>query len=1437
MVRVLSPGEYLESCQQSTPRLDNLLYNWDRLYRHHRAELCERRRNVYRNFYNVDISERSSLDLCLSERYTACVNFQLNDSTVHICDILPIVIGSELDREIRVAYWERCDNKRCRGFDCDARKRGLIVQNKNYYHITVTMATNPKVAHIYRKSNKTNQVDSRVYYYDRNFRGNMFYFKKFVLLVSCANCAQYDAPCCGRMRLVVVEEIYLRNCFKQDYLLLRRLCSGVEMVDGVQRDNERVSSLLVKFMLQFRYMSEKDLVVDRSIVSLLELLGPCHDVALRCKNLTVKSHDFSLETDLAAFFDTTHDSGDRPRLIKIHVTLHNGRQSDTTGLVCNCTLTRIRESFDLCIEGKRGGTIDGPREERSKEDSHCVTFVDNLQEFRKISLSCFTLDDQQTESSDDHYVEQLYTLYIYMRSVIERNEDIDQLSNKCVFDGPYLYNKLLTQLREYLHRRFSFDNPKNLLIDTLVCRYRQLAHTANLYMLISSKTNIRVELANDMKRSLKLSVKREKMQQADYQSLNNSTSPSLFNSSSLSAVMASVFSVAPNVLTRPNDLVVRTTGRQSTVTTNYEDCDGNEANEKCDFVVLVKPGRRKATASAKTQSLSQNINTEFVVPRKLYVASCGQNDFIVRQLITYSGNYLLQNVSAAHFTDLEFIFETVKRPNVANQHNSIKCSFMPRNSIRFLSYYNMGNLSSAGRTLNVCYRNKITFFLNYERIGFLFHRWVVRAVDVLSLRSSSTGRKCVEHGVQMCQSCLRSVLVNEVPVPDLFVDRHDEIVLFFVVKMFWPAAQFYRKSDSIISITLISGIIMMPMVMQSDTRPLYPRIDCESSVAPLLHDVWVECRVCGRYFPHHLDDRCSNVVRLPEELVTRHIRRDTMDGYRLVEEDNLLVDLVDDGGLVRCSRHLWFSSNDLEYYETYVSASRLSEPFVYEIACHGLLLNCNFMHSTDISKLTVSINASRRRLRANVSGEDPREMEMLIDQNSRLTVRSWSVDEDSNKARLSVGSFDEPLREIIQLPNSHNMFRCCFMFGDYCGLNVEDAYVFDKNSRPLFDNVVQLKMNFYRNDKLLVTLDTLRVHFKPVLNVHAGGVMLYLCALISNHKLSFGSTFVHVKIVRIGECLWLYKFYYVNYSSYLREDQHVFAGFNEGGCEFVEFKQTQERTSYTFEPCGYSSSGSPEDAQEEVCDMQTESSSPSAQNTIRMLFDETATTRNGNVSVRCQMTNKQLRFLVTFRRITSVVKWQNNCGNKGVSSCVDLSDLYTERGGRVHVIVSAYSSIGRQLVAQILEQNSNAGDAQSYEGNLMRVYSRKENGRPVGYCGYGNFFFSCDSPHDTIIASSPSYGNNATRMCNMTYFAAVGNNLSTWIGNRSANHVSYKNNPVNGMPINLSKCLSVYHSYNRQLYMRSLRVRELRKKNRDHVELRERGINSRLPASITCDQE
>lgn len=1639
--KVLSAEDFVLHCQTDSPRRADSLLRWDMLYEHYGAEICDRRQAAYRRFYGVPISTRSSTELCLNERYTACVNFCAPDGVVrHVCDILPIVLGSRLDRRIRADFWRDCDAGRCDGARCDRRKCGLLVQNKNLYHFTVTMATNPKVAHIYRKSNKLNKVDSRVYYYDKNFRGNMFCFKQNVVLLPCRDCLlRRSTPCTGGMRCLVIEELYLRNCFKQDYLLLRRCCWPDR---ETCRDTVHCPtySLLTKFVQQYEQKSTATAAAveksedNSSVASLLSGLGSCGQALQRCCGASMlKSNDVSFENDLRTFVQMSDGNGRageadaiRVPMDKIYVNINSDRDSRAQ-LLCNCSSEDIRASFDRCLNrhrlddsavrgngeaGERVGTNGSSRAGRGS-GTYMLTFVDNLQEFRKISDNCFPRQEDDgccnagTPSApgvltDSYYEEQLYTIYVYMRQIIARNEDIDQLCNKCVFDGPYLYNKLLHQLREYISHRVSVQDIKSVLVDTLVSRYRQLAHTANLYMLISSKTNIRVELANDMKRSLKLSVKREKMQQSEYvvSTCNGVTSSSVVSRPSDILTGALTSNILPTAAAGHVDgtTAVDPYHQQQSATDEMND----DVNEKCDFVILTN------CSSSKTK----NLCTELLPARNMvYVASCNANDVIARQLITYSGNNLLQNISAAHFTDLEFVFETVKRPSVANQHNSIKCSFMPRGAIRFLSYYNMGNLSSAGRTLNVCFRNTVTFFLDYDGVIFHFQRWLIQAYTRLCsvFRLSRGPDVCVEHGVQSCNSCLRCILINEVPFVSLRIDRHFETLMFFLVKLQWPAAQFYRKAGDILSVTLISGIIMIPMILDRGDRSLYPRITGDT-VLPLLNDCWRYCDDCSRYYPLHSHDRASNLAVLPVPIARQFDRLGgALSDLRVRRRD---------GGIVSCDQHVWFSSNDLEYYETVVCGGRcLDPPFVYEISCHGLLLNCNFMHATDISKLTVSINASRRRLRTSLgSARVDHELEMLVDQNSRMSVREWSRSTDAVVQSLTDDHY-EPLDSVVELQHN-NMFRCCFMFGDFHGRNVEDAYVFDSNSRPLLDNTVQLKMNFYRNDKLPVATESLRLHFKPTVSVYHSGVVFFLGDLISNYRLSFGSTFVHVKIIRVSEHLWIYKFYYINNASYLRQDESIFRDYPRG-CEFVDEVETKvacecddgrgarrgvrhgggvrrgvrrycckksddrrgnrggdrhscdssddggngsavrggnrigrgchgdnSNSGYRDDNVGVIGDGRTDDddsvagpidlvdlsvnelndesypatlfdidrtrprvltaavvrtvASAAVCSRcrdddtshgrgdrrdrrdklshgdelyhgdevprQTRetseaepvrpsssgassaaddaSASGSSQacgggNMVRMLFERTVCTRNGMVRIRCQMTNKQLRFLVTLRGVRSVLKWQNNCGNKGVSSCVDLSDLYTSRGGRVHAVVSAYSTIGRQLVAQLLEQMSRAGSATDYNNGryIMRVFSKRLNGRQVGWCGYGNFFFSCDSPHDTIIVSSPSYGNNATRMCNMTYFAAIGNNLSTWIGNRSANHVNYRNNPINGMPLNINKCLSVYHSYNRQLYMKRLLLREYRKKMQDNQELWDRGIRSSLPLSIASTSE
>lgn len=828
--RVLSAQDFVKFTQVDTPMLRDSLRRWDMLYEHYEAEICDRRRQAFLAVYGHELDTRASIDLCLADRYTACVNFAAPDGiTRHVCDFLPIVIGSKLDRRIRARYWAECEAPKGAGAKSDLRKQGLIVQNKNLYHFTVTMATNPKVAHIYRKSNKLHKVDSRVYYYDKNFRGNMFCFKQSIILIPCASCLDVDkrklGVCDGRMRCLLVEEFQLRNCFKQDYLLLRRFC--------ISDSHTTIVPILLKFVQQHEKQQHSELektstsgssmfsippeTTPTSLEQMLHLLSDCATMFAQLSYVS-KSNESSFHNDLRAFVvKLSPGINVVPHIDRIHVRATNDLEFSNL-LFCDCDHGSIRRSFEesfvhrdtvrrdglidvvedrdkkdeemdcASVSGDEGGndvsrvmrardpkidtasvvveqndvsTVDPARGSTHDvaRDAHMtsvlpalesgtptmLTLVDNVHEFRKISASCFgTLCfSDLPENSVQRYCDQLFVLYIYMRQIVERNEDIDQLCNKCVFDGPYLYNKLLHQMHEYISFRIEVVNLNSLAVDTLVSRYRQLAHTANLYMLISSKTNIRVELSNDMKRSLKLSIKREKMQQSEYILANTSRPIELMNGGVNGTI-------ATNVLHNLSKPVVVA---ENAVDTAYgEDSESYDVNEKCDFII-------------RSRFKSKNLCTELQPEEKrVYVASCNPGDVVVRQLIAYNSQNLFQNISAAHFTDLEFVHESVKRPSVANQHNSIKCSLMPRGATRFLSYYNMGSLSSAGRTLNICSRNTVTFFLDYEGVVTIFQTWLFEAYQRICFRlfGSAPPRKCCKHVVEDCPLCTRLLLVNEV---------------------------------------------------------------------------------------------------------------------------------------------------------------------------------------------------------------------------------------------------------------------------------------------------------------------------------------------------------------------------------------------------------------------------------------------------------------------------------------------------------------------------------------------------------------------------------------------------------------------------------------------------------------------------------------------------
>lgn len=238
---------FLNYCCLSKPQLKNSLQRWDYLYDYCSAEYCEIRRRLFYKAHGCDISTVNSVQLCFTERYTACVNFKAaKDGLVrHVCDMLPLVIGSKLDRRVRRLFWEQGEPAILE----DVPKIGFIIQNKNYYNFTSCLTTNPKVCHIYRRNTKLQNTEVRLYFYDYNFRGNKLHSKQTLVFEKCQYCDERTATAntdsdqyvsddvvranC-RLQIYVQEMLMLRDSYKHDYCFLVRKCVKSEEHKSVQ---------------------------------------------------------------------------------------------------------------------------------------------------------------------------------------------------------------------------------------------------------------------------------------------------------------------------------------------------------------------------------------------------------------------------------------------------------------------------------------------------------------------------------------------------------------------------------------------------------------------------------------------------------------------------------------------------------------------------------------------------------------------------------------------------------------------------------------------------------------------------------------------------------------------------------------------------------------------------------------------------------------------------------------------------------------------------------------------------------------------------------------------------------------------------------------------------------------------------------------------------
>lgn len=140
---------------ESRPHTNEFIDQWNKVYAEFKAERCEKCVSLR----GVDIS---SMGLYVN-RYTSCVNLMVESNEVHICNFLPIIIGSELDRLTREVF----ENKRL----------GSVFMFNNFWVFSCFLSTNPKLCHVYKNCSDSESV-VRSYFYDSKNRGHMFFLHK-----------------------------------------------------------------------------------------------------------------------------------------------------------------------------------------------------------------------------------------------------------------------------------------------------------------------------------------------------------------------------------------------------------------------------------------------------------------------------------------------------------------------------------------------------------------------------------------------------------------------------------------------------------------------------------------------------------------------------------------------------------------------------------------------------------------------------------------------------------------------------------------------------------------------------------------------------------------------------------------------------------------------------------------------------------------------------------------------------------------------------------------------------------------------------------------------------------------------------------------------------------------------------------------------------------
>lgn len=190
MMSNLSNVAYLRHIRDSYQQTRYSLKQWDSLYREYNCEICKN--SMSRICDGVSLSGRDVNDIsrvCKSGRYTACINISFdiaaaNDdkktTSMHVCNFLPIVIGTSFDLSIR----ERGANQSYEDLSLAIRmdsslvsRMGQVYMFDNFWVFSAFISTDARQCHQYRERTKSTECFVRMYIYDRYGKGHMLFVR------------------------------------------------------------------------------------------------------------------------------------------------------------------------------------------------------------------------------------------------------------------------------------------------------------------------------------------------------------------------------------------------------------------------------------------------------------------------------------------------------------------------------------------------------------------------------------------------------------------------------------------------------------------------------------------------------------------------------------------------------------------------------------------------------------------------------------------------------------------------------------------------------------------------------------------------------------------------------------------------------------------------------------------------------------------------------------------------------------------------------------------------------------------------------------------------------------------------------------------------------------------------------------------------------------